>query len=54
MRCWHWRSLNCRQETYWKGVLPHDLELNRAYAEFTRIAGELKQTRAGIGSRSFG
>jgi beta-galactosidase len=38
---WHWHSLHYGQETYWKGVLSHDLEPNRAYAEVTRIAHEL-------------
>jgi beta-galactosidase len=40
---WHWHSLHYGQETYWKGVLSHDLEPNRAYAEVTRTAGELKR-----------
>ena len=31
------------QETYWKGVLSHDLEPNRAYAEVTRTAHELEK-----------
>ena len=29
---WHWHSLHYGQETYWKGVLSHDLEPDRAYA----------------------
>src|SRR6516165_1909584 len=40
---WHWHSLHYGQETYWKGVLSHDLEPNRTYAEVTRVAGELKK-----------
>jgi beta-galactosidase len=40
---WHWSSLHYGQETYWKGVLSHDLEPNRAYAEVARVAGELKK-----------
>ncbi|MDZ4797540.1 MAG: beta-galactosidase [Bryobacteraceae bacterium] len=40
---WHWASLHYGQETYWKGVLSHDLEPNRTYAEVTRVAGELKR-----------
>ncbi len=40
---WHWHSLHYGQETYWKGVLSHDLEPNRTYEEVSRIAGELKQ-----------
>ncbi len=40
---WHWHSLHYGQETYWKGVLSHDLEPNRAYREVTRIAHELQK-----------
>ncbi|MBI1941908.1 MAG: beta-galactosidase [Acidobacteria bacterium] len=40
---WHWHSLHYGQETYWKGVLSHDLEPNRAYREVSRIAHELKK-----------
>jgi beta-galactosidase len=40
---WHWHSIHAGQETYWKGVLSHDLEPNRAYAEVTSIAHELKR-----------
>lgn len=40
---WHWHSLHYGQETYWRGVLSHDLEPNRTYAEVTRVAGELKR-----------
>lgn len=40
---WHWHSLHYGQETYWKGVLAHDLEPNRAYQEVSRIAHELKR-----------
>jgi len=40
---WHWHSIHAGQETYWKGVLSHDLEPNRAYAEVSRVAHELKK-----------
>jgi beta-galactosidase len=40
---WHWHSIHAGQETYWKGVLSHDLQPNRAYAEVTRIAHELQK-----------
>jgi beta-galactosidase len=40
---WHWHSLHYGQETYWRGVLSHDLQPNRTYAELTRVAGELKK-----------
>jgi beta-galactosidase len=40
---WHWSSIPANQETYWKGVLSHDREPNRAYAEVSRTAGELEK-----------
>ena len=40
---WHWHSIHAGQETYWKGVLGHDLEPNRAYAEVSRTAHELQK-----------
>jgi beta-galactosidase len=40
---WHWASIAGNQETYWKGVLSHDLEPNRAYAEVSRTAHELEK-----------
>ena len=40
---WHWHSLHYGQETYWKGVLSHDLEPNRTYAEVSQVAAELKR-----------
>ena len=40
---WHWHSLHYGQETYWKGVLPHDLQPGRAYAEVARTAHELQR-----------
>jgi beta-galactosidase len=47
---WHWASIAANQETYWKGVLSHDLEPNRAYAEVSRTAHELQK----IGSHLVG
>jgi beta-galactosidase len=40
---WHWASIAANQETYWQGVLSHDLEPNRAYAEVARTAHELQR-----------
>ncbi|HEU5403441.1 MAG TPA: beta-galactosidase [Terriglobales bacterium] len=40
---WHWGSIPAGQETYWKGVLSHDFEPNRAYAEVSRTAHELQR-----------
>jgi beta-galactosidase len=40
---WHWHSLHYGQETYWKGVLGHDLEPNRFYNEVSKTANELQK-----------
>jgi beta-galactosidase len=40
---WHWHSLHYGQETYWKGVLSHDLQPNRTYEEVTQVAHELRK-----------
>ena len=40
---WHWHSIHYGQESYWKGVLSHDLEPNRFYREVSRTAHELQQ-----------
>jgi len=40
---WHWHSIHYGQETYWKGVLGHDLEPGRAYREVSRTAHELQR-----------
>ena len=40
---WHWHSLHYGQETYWKGVLTHDLEPGRPYVEVSRTAHELQR-----------
>lgn len=44
---WHWSTLHYGQETYWRGVLGHDLQPNRIYNEFKTTAEELKR----IGNR---
>jgi len=45
---WHWHSLHYGQETYWKGVLAHDLEPNRIYREVSRIAQDLKKAGSDV------
>ena len=40
---WHWHSIHYGQETYWKGVLGHDLEPGRTYEEVSRTAHELQR-----------
>jgi beta-galactosidase len=40
---WHWHSLHYGQETYWKGILSHDLQENRVYREMETTAKEIKK-----------
>ncbi len=40
---WHWHSLHYGQETYWKGLLAHDLEPNRMFQEAGRIGHEFQK-----------
>ena len=40
---WHWHSIHYGHEEYWLGVLNHDGEPGRCYAEVARIAGELER-----------
>jgi beta-galactosidase len=40
---WHWHSLHYGQETYWRGVLGHDLEPNRTYGEVSKIGAEFRR-----------
>jgi beta-galactosidase len=40
---WHWHSIHYGQETYWKGVIGHDLLPNRFYAEVSKTAHELEK-----------
>ncbi|MCL2377533.1 MAG: beta-galactosidase [Defluviitaleaceae bacterium] len=37
---WHWHSIHHSQETYWKGVLSHDLQPNAIYKEACEIGKE--------------
>ncbi len=38
---WHWASLHNGQETFWRGVLGHDLQKNRIYHEVREIGSLL-------------
>ncbi len=40
---WHWHSIHNSFETYWKGVLSHDLEENAIYREASVVGNEWKQ-----------
>ncbi len=39
---WHWHSIHNSLETYWKGVLSHNLKENAIYREVCRIGHEFK------------
>ncbi len=40
---WHWHSIHNSFETYWKGLLSHDLERNRIYDEACEIGDSFKK-----------
>lgn len=40
---WHWHSIHHSFETYWKGVLSHDLKENEIYREVCRIGKEFSR-----------
>lgn len=40
---WHWHSLHNAIETYWRGILSHDLEENRIYREVKSIGNDLRR-----------
>lgn len=40
---WHWASLHNACETYWKGILSHDLQENAIYQEVSIIGNEFKK-----------
>lgn len=40
---WPWHSIHNAGETFWKGILSHDMEVNRPYREVQKVADEIKQ-----------
>ncbi len=40
---WHWHSIHNSLETYWKGLLSHDLEENETYMEACRVGAEFEK-----------
>ena len=40
---WHWHSIHNSFETYWKGLLSHDLKENETYNEAVIIGNEFKK-----------
>jgi beta-galactosidase len=47
---WHWHTNHFGAETYWVGILPHDQQPGRVYAELSRLGAEF----ARVGSRAIG
>jgi beta-galactosidase len=45
---WHWHSIHYGHEQYWLGVLNHDGEPGRCYAEVQQIASEFKRAGAAV------
>ena len=46
MMYWNWHSIHNSFETYWKGILSHDLQENPVYAEISEIGAELRKIGA--------
>ena len=40
---WNWHSIHNSAETYWKGILSHDMEENRVYREIKRIGEDMRK-----------
>ncbi len=40
---WHWHSIHNSFETYWRGLLSHDMEENRLYREAMTIGADLQR-----------
>lgn len=40
---WHWHSIHNSLETYWKGLLSHDLEENETYREACTVGREFRE-----------
>ncbi|SFD52224.1 beta-galactosidase [Paenibacillus catalpae] len=45
---WHWHSIHNSIETYWKGLLSHDLKSNPTYEEAVTIGRDFKQLSANL------
>lgn len=43
---WNWHSIHNSYETYWKGLLSHDLQTNPTYEEACRFGAEWKELTA--------
>ncbi len=42
---WHWHTNHFGAETYWIGILPHDQQPGRVYAELSRLGADFRESR---------
>ena len=42
---WHWHTNHFGTETYWVGILPHDQQPGRVYAELSRLGADFQCSR---------
>ena len=42
---WHWHTNHFGTETYWIGILPHDQQPGRVYAELSRLGADFRHGR---------
>ena len=40
---WHWHTNHFGTETYWVGILPHDQQPGRVYAELSRLGADFRK-----------
>lgn len=40
---WHWHSIHNSMETYWKGILSHDMQPNAPYREVSTVGADFKR-----------
>jgi beta-galactosidase len=45
---WHWHTNHFGTETYWVGVLPHDQQPGRVYAELSRLGGDFRRAGSSV------
>ena len=45
---WHWHTTHFGTETYWVGILPHDQQPGRVYAELSRLGAEFRTAGAKV------
>ena len=49
---WHWATAYNGQETYWRGILGHDLQPNRSYREVSQVGKELREIGAELAGQT--